>query len=467
MVKNPQQAWHECQEYIRANVTEQQYSTWFEKITVGGFDARSNELVLSVPSVFYCQYIEENFLKVFKTALQTYFDPRIVLVYNYPVDTQHEQHADEASSVIANDNPGQKLAKPRAKDSTAESDNADAFDSQLDSHMSFRTFVEGQSNKLSIAVGRYASEHPRSTKFNPMFIYGPCGCGKTHLINAVGLHTKELYPRLRVLYVSAQTFQTQYTNAVIENKFNDFIAFYQRVDMLIVDDIQEWINSPKTQDTFFHIFDYLYRSGRRVVLASDRPPVALRGMNERLITRFACGVTTEIDRPDVQLCKDILNSFIRHNALTIPEDVVQYIAETANGSVRDLQGVVNSLLAYSIFYSSEIDLKLAEKLIRRSVKVDHEPISINRVTEAVCAYYDVDINEVNGRLRKKNVALARHVAMYLAQKHTEMSASSIGRLIGGRDHSTVLHSCSLVEKRIKEDSDFANQISTIEKDIKE
>ena len=215
-----------------------------------------------------------------------------------------------------------------------------------------------------------------------MFIYGPSGCGKTHLVNAIGMRAKQLYPRKRVLYISARLFQVQYTNSVRNNTTNDFINFYQTIDILIVDDIQEWMTAIKTQDTFFHIFNHLFRNGKRIILASDRPPVDLKGMNERLLTRFACGLIAELEKPNVELCVDILHNKIRRDGLTIPEDVIRYIARTANGSVRDLQGVINSLLAYSVVYNCDIDMRLAERVIKRAVKVDNEPLTVDEIFRA-------------------------------------------------------------------------------------
>jgi chromosomal replication initiator protein len=269
-----------------------------------------------------------------------------------------------------------------------------------------------------------------------------------------------------VLYISARLFQVQFTNAIRFNTINDFINFYQTIDVLIVDDIQEWMTSQKTQDTFFHIFDHLFRTGKRVILACDRPPVDLQGMNERLITRFSCGLIAELERPDEKLCLDILNAKIQHDGLNIPSDVVEYIAQTANGSVRDLEGVVNSLMAYSIVYNTSIDMRLAESLIKRSVKVDNNPLTIDDILEKVCAHFHVAPEDVSGKSRKRDFVVARQVSMYLAQKHTKMPASRIGKLIAGRDHSTVLHSCEKVEERMRTDQKFQDDIISIENSFK-
>lgn len=299
-----------------------------------------------------------------------------------------------------------------------------------------------------------------------MFIYGPSGCGKTHLINAIGVQAKQLYPQKRVLYISARLFQVQFTNAVLQNKTNDFINFYQTIDILIVDDIQEWITATKTQDTFFHIFNHLFRNGKRIILASDRPPVDLKGMNDRLLTRFSCGLIAELEKPNVQLCVDILNSKIRRDGLRIPDEVVQYIASTANGSVRDLEGVINSLLAYSVVYNSHIDMRLAERVIKRAVKVDDKPLTVDDILDTVCHHFNVSATAVNSKSRRRELVTARQVSMYLAQKYTKMPASRIGKLVGGRDHSTVIHSCTQVENRLKTDRLFSDEIVSIENSFK-
>ena len=280
------------------------------------------------------------------------------------------------------------------------------------------------------------------------------------------MRTKELYPQKRVLYVSARLFQVQYTNAVLKNSLNDFIRFYQTIDMLIVDDIQEWMSAAKTQDTFFHIFNHLFRNGKRIILASDRPPVDLKGMHERLLTRFACGLTAELEKPNEQLCIDILHRKIKHDGLNIPEEVVRFIAQTANGSVRDLEGVVNSLMAYSIVYNRDIDMTLAERVIKRAVKVDDHPLTVDEIVETVCSHFNVSTSAVSSRSRKREHVMARQVAMYLTQKYTKMPAARIGQLVGGRDHSTVIHSCAQVERRLTTDHGFNDQVSEIEKSFK-
>ena len=247
-----------------------------------------------------------------------------------------------------------------------------------------------------------------------------------------------------------------------QNVVNDFINFYQSIDVLIVDDIQEWVTATKTLDTFFHIFNHLFRSGKQIILASDRPPVDLEGMKDRLLTRFSCGLIAELEKPNVQLCIDILNSKCRRDGLKIPADVIQYIAETANGSVRDLEGVINSLLTYSIVYNCSIDMRLAERVLKRAVKIDNKPLTIEDILDKVCAHYNVSQQHVLSRSRKRDYVIVRQVSMYLAQKYTKMPSSRIGKLIGNRDHATVIHSYTAIEKRLKTDKAFVEEMNSIE-----
>jgi chromosomal replication initiator protein len=463
---NPLALWGNCLDLIKENVSEQQFSTWFKPIQFGSYQPATRTLLLRVPSMFVYEYLEENYVDLLKKVLTRFFGDGIRL--NYSVLTDKENNLSQTVQA----EPVAGIAKARQREnanqppSVLDIGEPQQIDSQLDPHLTFQNFIEGDSNKLPRSIGLSIAEHPNTTQFNPMFIYGPSGCGKTHLVNAIGLKTKQLYPQKRVLYISARLFQVQYTNSVLHNTTNDFINFYQTIDLLIVDDIQEWMTATKTQDTFFHIFNHLFRNGKRIILASDRPPVDLKGMNDRLLTRFSCGLIAELEKPNVQLCVDILNQKIRRDGLHIPDDVVMYIAQTANGSVRDLQGVINSLLAYSVVYNSHIDMRLAERVIKRAVKVDDRPLTMDDIIETVCNHFNVSTSSVAGRSRKREFVVARQVSMYLAQKYTKMPASRIGKLVGGRDHSTVIHSCSQVEQRLKTDKAFSAEVSSIENSFK-
>lgn len=464
MKASPDARWDNALALIRENVSQQQYDTWFRPIVFESFDDAKKTLLVQVPSPFVYEYLEENYVDLLIKVLHRTFCEGIRLNYRVVTDKEHKLSQDIESD------PADIEQKPRtrANQSPTPLDAAQPqqIDPQLNPHLSFANYIEGASNKLPRSVGQSIAEHPNTTQFNPMFIYGPSGCGKTHLVNAIGLRTKQLYPQKRVLYISARLFQVQYTNAVLQNSTNDFIRFYQTIDMLIVDDIQEWISAPKTQDTFFHIFDHLFRNGKRIILASDRPPVDLKGMPERLLTRFSCGLIAELEKPNTQLCEDILENKIRKDGLHIPRDVIEFISQTANGSVRDLQGVINSLMAYSIVYNSNIDMRLAERVIKRAVKIDDKPLTVDEIIETVCNHFNVSPSAVGGKSRKRDFVVARQVSMYLAQKYTKMPASRIGKLVGNRDHSTVIHSCTQVENRLKVDKEFLAEIQSLENSFK-
>ena len=458
--------WDDCLRLIQANVTEQQYKTWFAPIVFESYSEANNTLLVQVPSPYVYEYLEQYYVGLLSKVLVRVFGTKVVLRYRVLTDKGHGIVQDidsEGPSEIESPRP---LRGGNQAPTVLDAATPQQLNPQLDPKKTFQNFIEGNSNKLPRTVGLSIAEHPGKTTFNPFFIFGPSGCGKTHLINAIGVRCKETYPQKRVLYVSARLFQVQFTDSVRHNTTNDFINFYQSIDVLIVDDIQEWMNSPKTLDTFFHIFNHLFRCGKQIILASDRPPVDLQGMKDRLLTRFACGLIAELEKPNVQLCVDILNAKCRRDGLKIAADVIQYIAETANGSVRDLEGVVNSLMAYSIVYNSNIDLRLAERIIKRAVKVDDHPLTIDDILEKVCGHFRVEQRHVFSKSRKREYVQARQVSMYLAQKYTKMPAGRIGQLIGNRDHSTVIHSCNTIEKRLKIDKAFSAELSSIENSFK-
>ena len=441
MLASPKALWDNSLLLIKDSVTEQQYNTWFKPIVFESYKPSTKTLLVQVPSPFVYEYLEQNFVDLLSKVLHRNFGEGIRLTYRVVTDKEHKLSQDIEAD--PDDADLAKQARERAQQPAAQPvapQQQEDIDTQLDPKLTFNNYMEGDSNKLPRSVGLSIAEHPNTTQFNPMFIYGPSGSGKTHLVNAIGLKAKQMYPQKRVLYVSARLFQTQYTDAVLHNASNDFINFYQSIDMLIVDDIQEWAGKAKTLNTFFHIFNHLFRNGKRIILASDRPPVELKDMPDRLLTRFSCGLVCELEKPNIQLCVDILSNKIRRDGLKIPVDVISFIAQTCNGSVRDLQGAINGLLAYSIVYNSSIDIRLAERVIKRAVKLDDKPLTIDDIVETVCHHYNVTVTAVNSKSRKRDYVVARQVTMYLAQKYTKMPASRIGKLVGNRDHSTVIHS---------------------------
>ena len=458
--------WNNCLQLIRQNVTDQVFKTWFEPIVFVSYDEQQKTLLVEVPSMYVYEYLEQNYVKLMAWALANSFKENVRLTYRLMVDKENKKRVDWEGEKPADIDGPKPTTRGNQSPTVLDTAQPQDIDPQLDSKKTFDSFIEGDSNKLPRTVGLTIAGQPGKTTFNPFFVYGPSGCGKTHLINAIGVEAKMQAPRLRVLYVSARLFQIQFTDSVRRNTTNDFINFYQSIDMLIVDDIQEWVSAPRTLDTFFHIFDHLFRLGKQIILASDRPPVDLEGVKERLLTRFACGLIAELEKPNKQLCIDILQSKCRRDGLKIPADVIEFIAKTANSSVRDLEGVLNSLMAYSIVYNSAVDLNLAERVIKRAVKVDNLPLTIDDIMEKVCQHYGVTQQQVYSKSRKRDYVQVRQVSMYLAQKYTKMPASRIGQLIGGRDHSTVLHSCNTVEQRLKVEKNFRDELQSIEQSFR-
>ena len=462
MQNSYQVLWDECLRLIKANVTEQQFKTWFAPIAFESYSESEHTLLVQVPSPYVYEYLEQYFVGLLSKVLARVFKTNVILRYRIMTDQAHKISQEVESDGPASVDSPQPTSRGNKAPTTLDAAVPQGLNPQLDPKKTFQTYIEGDSNKLPRTVGLSIAEHPGKSTFNPFFVFGPSGCGKTHLINAIGVRAKELYPQKRVLYVSARLFQVQFTDASRQNTVNDFINFYQTIDVLIVDDVQEWATAQRTVETFFHIFDHLFRLGKQIILASDRPPVDLKWLQDRMLTRFSCGLIAELEKPNVQLCKDILSWKCRRDGLNIPVDVIDYIAQTANGSVRDLEGVVNSLMAYSIVYNTNIDMRLAERIIKRAVKVDNHPLTIDDILEKVCQHYNVDQQHVFSKSRRRDFVQVRQVSMYLAQKYTKMPAGRIGQLIGGRDHSTVIHSCNTIEKRLKVDKAFCDELNSIE-----
>lgn len=292
---SPEKLWDKCLAFISKNISEQTYNTWFKSIVFEAFNEEKKMVVIRVPSHFVCEYLEEHYVKLLHVALSREFGSGIQLSYRIVTDKENKQ-----TQTMEGEQPVEDTLKPQQREHANESPNTldslapQQIDSQLNPQLTFDNYIEGSSNLFSRTIGKTIADNPQSMQFNPFFVFGPSGCGKTHLINAIGVETKRIYPEKRVLYISARLFEVQYTNAVLRNTINDFINFYQTIDVLIVDDIQEWEDKKGTQNTFFHIFNHLFRNGKRIILASDRPPVQLKGMNERLITRFSCGLIAEL-----------------------------------------------------------------------------------------------------------------------------------------------------------------------------
>ena len=461
MTTSPRILWTQCLEIFRNNVNEQQYQTWFTSIKFKSYDAEAKELVISTPTQFFYEYLEEHFRNIIHFTINRVFGGNISLVYEVEVvkNGPVKMKSDDMPSI---DNTEPSKRQPNQSPTLTQAVGpAQDLDSQLNPKQTFSNFIEGTSNKLPRSIGQAIAEKPSQQTFNPLFIYGPSGVGKTHLVNAIGTKLKELHPEKRVLYLSAHLFQVQYTDSIRHNTFNDFMHFYQSIDVLIIDDIQEMIGLEGTQYAFFHIFNHLRQNGRQIILTSDRPPVSMQGMEDRLLTRFKSGLLAELEKPEVQLRKDILRSKIEHDGLQIPEDVIDFISQNVSSSVRELEGVIHSLLAYSVVYNKDVDLDFAQSIIQHTPKTIVKEVSLDKIVEEVSNIYNISQEDIYGKSRKAEIVQARQLSIYLAQLHTQLSVSKIGLLIGNKNHATVLHSIKAIKNRLKTDKALKEQIDEL------
>ncbi len=438
----PQAKWETFKEQVRKETGEQIFRTWFDSLELA--EQNGQTLKIRVPNKVVLKYLLENHSQTIRQALHNSFGAGTVVVW------------ENKETAPAHNNENKKTT-------------AKATASNLDPHLypdyTFENFVEGESNKLLHSVGISIAQNPNQETFNPLFIYGASGVGKTHLASAIGNRIKALNPQKRVLYISAHHFMVQYTDHVTRNKTNDFILFYQTIDVLIIDDIQELAGRTKTQQAFFHIFNHLHLNKRQLILTCDRPPVELEGLEDRLLTRFKWGLTAELGKPNIALRVAILRDKIKRDNLNFPEEVIQYIANNVDNSVRDLQGIINSMLAHSLYDDCEITLELAERVVARSVNIYKKEITIDLILERVCKHFNKTRKEVLSKSRKQDLVQVRQITMYLAQKHTGLSYARIGNFMGKRDHSTVLHACSQIEKRISVDKNFRREMEEIESSL--
>lgn len=462
---NHVELWNRCLGLMKASVSETMYSTWLARIVP--YSYADNKLTLQVPSPFFVEYIEANLSNVLNVALQEVFGQEVQLYYKVVVLKNEQQQA--TTTQMSKPQITQQPAEPKivTKSPFAAASFPPLENSNLNTVYTLDSYIEGVTNKLARAAGINITVNPGTSLFNPMFIYGDSAVGKTHLANAIGLATKQRYPDKRVLYISANLFQQQYASATINNTLNDFLMFYQSLDFLIVDDIQDFCGDTKakTQNTFFHIFEHLHRLGRQLILCSDREPARLQGVEDRILSRFKWGLTVKIERPDYTLRHDIIRYKVEKNGLNIPEDVIEYIAQNVTTNIRDIEGVLISLLARSTYTDASVNLELARQVLDGIVETQstaNAALSIERICKVVCQYYALPIEDINSKSRKQEVSEARQVAMYLARNHTDSPLSTIGETIGKRNHATVIHACKTIKDQMDVDTQLTRRIHEIE-----
>ena len=460
---NVAQQWNRCLDAIKANLPAEQFDVWFAPIVAVDYDQENNRVTLKVPSQFFVEQIEERYINILSSALKMAFGDDVKLRYKYNVvggddASAVEQTEDNSSNKLKQE---LKIRKPRvATNPFVQDDALDEIDPQLNPRYTFENYCSSMSNKLAVSIGQAIAEHPEVKTYNPMFVFGSTGVGKTHLLQAIGIKLKENYPRMRVLYVSSRVFESQYTTAVIQKKVNDFINFYLSIDVLLLDDIQFLAGKEKTQNTFFHIFSHLHLHQRQLVMSCDCRPSELDGMEPRLLSRFKWGMTVELEKPDFELRRKFLAMKADQDGLKIADDVLDFIATNVSDSVRELEGVMVALLAHATMLGQDITIDLARSVIGNTVKVTPKQLTFESIAETVADYYNLPTDVLYGKSRKREISDARQLVMYLAKKEAQMSSTSIGAKLD-RTHATVLHACIQIEQRMSIEKDFSREVQAI------
>ncbi len=464
--------WEKCLKVIKDNVSPQSFKTWFDPIR----PIKLNESVLTieVPSQFFYEWLEEHYINLLRKTVKLQLGTEGRLEYSIVMDSTHNNSKpytikiptkntgdlrNPAVNLPLNINP--TIRNPFIIPGLKKVD----VESQLNINYTFDNYVEGDCNRLARSAGYAVANKPGGTSFNPLLIYGGVGLGKTHLAHAIGIEIKNKFPNKTVLYVSSEKFGHQYIDSVKNNSQNDFIHFYQMMDVLIIDDIQFLAGKEKTQDIFFHIFNHLHQTGKQIILTCDKAPVDLQGMEQRLLSRFKWGLSADLQSPDLETRIAILDKKIYLDGLDMPKDIVEYIAYSITSNVRELEGALISILAQSSLNKKSITIELAKSMIDKFVKNTSHEISIDYIQKMVCDYFDMPMDVLKSKTRKREVVQARQIAMFFAKSMTKSSLSTIGMHCGGKDHATVLHACRTVNNLMETDKKFKACVQDLEKKI--
>ncbi|MDG2172667.1 MAG: chromosomal replication initiator protein DnaA [Flavobacteriaceae bacterium] len=465
--------WSKCLKFIKDNIQSQAYKTWFEPIKAVKLD--DNVLSIEVPSKFFYEWLEEHYVKILKVALQKTLGENAKLVYVIKMQNTYgnsQPYTEKIPSSGAAQIKAQNATRPLSKN-VPELKNPFVIpgiknvkiESQLNANYSFENFLEGDSNRLARNAGIAVANKPGGTSFNPFLVFGGVGLGKTHLANAIGIDIKNKYPEKTVLYTTAEKFTQQYIESVKKNNRNDFIYFYQIIDVLIIDDIQFFSSKPGTQDVFFHIFNHLHQNGKQVILTSDKAPVDMQDIELRLLSRFKWGLSAELQHPDFETRISILKNKLYRDGIEMNEEVIQYVAKNIRSNVRELEGAIISLIAQASFNKKEITIELAKEIIEKFVKNTNREVSIDYIQKIVSDYFQMDIETLQSKTRKRHIVQARQLAMFFAKKFTKASLASIGSQIGKRDHATVLHACKTVDNLSSTDKHFRKFVDDLGKKL--
>ena len=463
--------WENCLSFIKDNVTTDVYDVWFKPIEPVELTS-DNTLVIMVPSMFVMEWIEDHYINLIWSALTKELGARPKLIYNIKMENnpnKTEQATEQLPSsnrkatsmeVLGYKQKPQQSYNPYVVPGLVEIEEV-KVDSQLNPNKNFDTFIEGESNRLARSAGKAITERPGGTSFNPLFIFGGVGLGKTHLAHAIGNEIQEKHPKKRILYIEAEDFTKQYSVAAKNNNRTDFIHFYQQIDVLIIDNVQFFASKPGTQDVFFQIFNHLHQNGKQLILTSDKAPVDIQDVEQRLLSRFKWGLSAELQAPDYQMRKRILQAILYRDGVEMSEEIVDYIAQNVKTNIRELEGVNTSLMAEALFNKKEITLDLAKKAVDKIVKNIKKEITVEYIQEIVSEYFQLSIEELQSKTRKRHVVQARQLAMFFAKKYTKLSLANIGKSIGKRDHATVLHACKTVDNLNETDKQFRKFLSDL------
>ncbi|HIA37812.1 MAG TPA: chromosomal replication initiator protein DnaA [Flavobacteriales bacterium] len=465
--------WNSCLKVIQDNVSAQAYKTWFDPIVA--VKLKNAILTIQVPSQFFYEWLEEHYVGILKKILKKELGQKGRLEYSIIIESGSTNTNPYTVKIPATDknvlkNPSVSMPIDINKDTIRNPFIIPGLkkikvDSQLNPLYTLDNFIEGECNRLARSAGYAVAEKPGGTSFNPLLIYGGTGLGKTHLSHAIGIQMKERFPEKIVLYVTAERFQSQFVDAIRSNNKNDFVHFYQMIDFLIIDDVQFFSGKEKTQDVFFHIFNHLHQTGKQLILTADKPPIDMQGMEQRLLSRFKWGLSADLQIPELETRIAILETKIQNDGIKMPKEVMEYLAYSITSNIRELHGALVTLLAQSSFNKRAIDLDLAKQMIDKFVKNTAREVSIDYIQKVVCDYFDLPIELLKSKTRKRDVVQARQLAMYFSKSMTKSSLAKIGAHCGGKDHATVLHACRTVNNLIDTDKQFRGYVTELKKKI--
>ncbi len=459
MESSHEQLWESCLKIFQDILPPEQFDAWFKPVT--SISYTNGKLTLRVPSPFFVEQLEERYIKLIGRTLHKIYGPQVKLYYNY----NQINNEPTTGVTIGSANPSTAVApKPGATSNPFQQQELCEIDAQLNPNYTFENYCDSMSNRVARTIGEAIASNPKSQTFNPLFIFGSPGVGKTHLIQAIGIRIKERNPESRVLYVTARLFESQYTTAVRHGKINEFINFYQSIDVLIIDDIQDLIGKQSTQNTFFHIFNHLQQNQKHLILSSDCCPSKMEGMEKRMLDRFRWGATAELEKPDLHLRREVLERKAEQNGLEIPADVLDFIAKNVTESIRQLEGIMVSLIAHATILNRDISVDLAKKVIANAVRTQERQVSFESIMEAVSNLYEITPERIFTTSRKREVSDARQMVMYLARKHTKMPVKAIGDRLS-RKHATVIHACKNIEERLSLEKQLQSDLSKLESAI--